>query len=205
MVTEKSWALAHQWRVLILVVVEYGHGEQIMRKISPSTSLNPCCGGIWSRRQVTNTSLHSLKVLILVVVEYGHGETKSRSYLKQCRNVLILGVVEYGLGATPLQKYIDKKMVVILVVVEYGHGAFRQGAHNKLSSLNPCCGGIWSRRASFSLSLRRRVLILVVVEYGHGVGPHQIGSTGLVLILVVVEYGHGDGHVISLQDYLEES
>ena len=35
--------------VLILVVVEYGHGGHLHTGCQVTCRLNPCCGGIWSR------------------------------------------------------------------------------------------------------------------------------------------------------------
>ena len=64
-----------QVNVLILVVMEYGLGGSCsFCSVKCCCSLNPCCNGIWSRRQVNSRLITKENVLILVVMEYGLGE-----------------------------------------------------------------------------------------------------------------------------------
>ncbi len=66
--------------------------------------------------------------------------------LKTKHKVLILVVVEYGLGEYLNKMLVDLLLVLILVVVEYGLGVHSHLLMPIIKSLNPCCGGIWSRR-----------------------------------------------------------
>ena len=62
----------------------------------------------------------------------------------------------------------------------------------QISSLNPCCNGIWSQTiAKAERKARKIVLILVVMEYGLRLWYKQnvVTTPTPVLILVVMEYG----------------
>ena len=86
--------------------------------------LNPCCNGIWSQTaRSAKSNVYSVTVLILVVMEYGlrhMGQTQRRGL--SCVVVLILVVMEYGLRLETAMR-----------------------GQQRLTCLNPCCNGIWSR------------------------------------------------------------
>ena len=106
--------------VLILVLMEYGLGQQQMRScvttlicLNPcfngiwsrtnlyatvwktaASSLNPCFNGIWSRTPANRRSLPRLPVLILVLMEFkwNIGRRPSIQYAKVCLNPCFNGI-----------------------------------------------------------------------------------------------------------------
>ena len=72
--SEKSDLLSRSWRVLILVLMEYGLRERDLQTSTTYSSpcLNPCFNGIWSARTAVEAEVDGIKrVLILVLMEYG--------------------------------------------------------------------------------------------------------------------------------------
>ena len=109
--------------VLILVVVEYGLGLYNNLPCYLWGRLNPCCRGIWSRTAVSPNGS---------TVEYDSlnpccrgiwSRTDAPATGETCVwFVLILVVVEYGLGLLVKVRQFVYNHVLILVVVEYGLG-----------------------------------------------------------------------------------
>ena len=90
-------------------------------------------------------------VLILVVVEYEFVECYEKNENETRTYVLILVVVEYEFVEWIVDDgYSSEYWVLILVVVEYEFVVQALDKLNTLSrsSLNPCCSGIWIRRAT---------------------------------------------------------
>ena len=108
--------------------MEYGLRRELKTASVTKTGLNPCCNGIWSQT-LHRIHLAKLLVLILVVMEYGLRHAWRNAKLKN--RVLILVVMEYGLR---LSKIKLKRIT--------------------MTSLNPCCNGIWSQTFVQQLSSR---------------------------------------------------
>ena len=89
--------MASSRSVLILVVVEYEFvGCRAKGYNQLASGLNPCCSGIWIRRQGTSSIATWYQVvLILVVVEYEFVEDLIVVNSNATSEVLILVVVEY--------------------------------------------------------------------------------------------------------------
>ena len=107
--------------VLILVVVEYGLGVSL--RSSPTRKhlcLNPCCGGIWSRRK------QLLSLLLMGGLNPCCGGIWSRSVwglaknCQECLNPCCGGIWSRRDRDGALSR---QGTVLILVVVEYGLGA----------------------------------------------------------------------------------
>ena len=108
------------YKVLILVLMEYALRASENPVISEVESLNPCFNGICSASKMEKELVGFLKVLILVLMEYA------------------LRVI--GTANTPFVAF-----VLILVLMEYALREFYEDfLRDRSQGLNPCFNGICS-------------------------------------------------------------
>ena len=116
-----------------------------------STSLNPCCNGIWSQTQPPEDFRPCWRRLnpccngIWSQTYCVHRTTNGH------KTVLILVVMEYGLRRKGNKNERELWRVLILVVMEYGlrHFVHKVPMLSNQKCLNPCCNGIWSQTNPF--------------------------------------------------------